>query len=230
MSASSASLEPMVFVIDDDGASCRAVAELVRTFGQQVQPFQSPLEFVERLSRFDENQVGCVVSDLRMPAYDGMELQQQLRDRGVPWPVIFITAYADTSMTVRAMRRGALAVLDKPFREDELWRFVQEGLAQSEVEIGRNRRQRELADRFKRLSQQDRQVLQFMLQGCKNRLMAQRLDVSLRTVENRRRRVFDLMEADSVAELARSVVEYEHNLPASADDASWLALPVERAG
>jgi len=226
--------DPIVYVIDDDAQSGRAVAELVRTFGHQVQTFQNPRDFLDKLDRIPADQVGCVITDLRMSGIDGMEVLQQVLDREAPLPVIVVTAYAETAVTVRALRRGAVAVLDKPFRDDELWSFVQEALAKSEDEIARRRRQDELQERFTRLSPQDRQVLQLILEGSKNRAMAKALKVSLRTIENRRRRVFDVMQAESVAELTRMVVEYEHRLPATLPSSqAWLSLPfarVERVG
>jgi len=222
--------EPVVFVIDDDAQSGRAMAELVRAFGHQVQTFENPRDFLEALDDIHPEQVGCVITDLRLGGLDGMEVLHRLLDREIPLPVIIVTAYADTAVTVRALRRGAVAVLDKPFRDDELWSFVQEALARSEEEIRRNRRQTELLERFRRLSPQDRQVLQLILEGSKNRLMAKRLEVSLRTVENRRRRIFDVMQAESVAELTRMVVEFEHKLPESPPSGqAWLSLPFERA-
>ncbi|HEX6964140.1 MAG TPA: response regulator [Lacipirellula sp.] len=226
-----ASLEPLVFVIDDDAQSGRAVAELVRSFGHQVQVFQNPREFLENLDSIDADQVGCVITDLRMTGADGMEVLNRTLDREVAMPVIIVTAYAETAVTVRALRGGAVAVLDKPFRDDELWSFVQEAIAKSQDEVRRKRRQRELGERFTRLAPQDRQVLQLILEGCKNRTMAKRLDVSLRTIENRRRRVFDVMQAESVAELTRMVVEYEYRLPATTPAGeNWIGLPFERVG
>jgi two-component system response regulator FixJ len=222
--------DPVVYVIDDDAQSGRAMAELVRTFGHRVQTFDNPREFLETLDQIDPDQVGCVITDLRMNGIDGMDILHRLMERGAALPVIIVTAYAETALTVRALRRGAVAVLDKPFRDDELWTFVQEALNKSEDEIRRNRRQRELHERFVRLAPQDRQVLQLILEGSKNRTLAKRLDVSLRTVENRRRRVFDVMQADSVAELTRMVVEYENKLPPSSPSGHiWLSLPFERA-
>jgi len=222
--------DPIVYVIDDDAQSGRAMAELVRTFGHQVRTFENPRDFLDNLDDIDPVQVGCVITDLRMSGLDGMEVLHRLLERSTALPVIIVTAYAETAVTVRALRRGAVAVLDKPFRDDELWSFVQEALAKSEDEISRNSRQRELHERFKRLAPQDRQVLQLILEGSKNRTMAKRLDVSLRTVENRRRRVFDVMQADSVAELTRMVVEYENKLPATNPAGQvWLSLPFERA-
>jgi two-component system response regulator FixJ len=181
------------------------------------------------LQEVPADQVGCVITDLRMSGVDGMELLQRLNERSSTLPVIIVTAYAETATTVRALRRGAVAVLDKPFRDDELWGFIQEAVSRSLNEVSRSGRQLQLEERFKRLSPQDREVLRLILEGSKNRTMAKRLDVSLRTIENRRRRIFDVMQADSVAELTRMVVEYEYRLPATSPaQEAWLHLPFER--
>ena len=219
-------VEPVVYVVDDDPQTCRAVAELVHTFGYQVRLFESPNEF---LANVDETRPGCVVLDIRLPGIDGLEVHQRLLQRGIALPVVVLTGYADTSTTVRSLRNGAVTVLDKPFRDDELWSFVQEALQRSEQEFRRQQHLSSLEARLRRLAPQDRAVLQLMLSGMKNRSIAKRLDVSLRTVENRRRRVFEVMRADSVAQLTRMVVEYEHNLlPVDDLQDSWLSLPFEK--
>ena len=229
MTSEPARTEPIIFAVDDDPQASRAAAELARSFGHQVRTFQSPREFLAELDRIPADQVGCVVLDVRMPGMDGLEVHQQLVERDLALPVILVTGYADTALTVRAMSSGVLAVLDKPCRENELWSFIQEGLSRSEEELRRRAHRRMLEERFRRLSPQDRQVLQLILEGSKNRTMAKRLDVSLRTVENRRRRVFDVMQAESVAELTRMVMEYEHRLmPARPGGEAWLSLPFER--
>jgi len=226
MSEANTKVEPVVYVVDDDPQICRAVAELVHTFGYQVRLFESPNEFLESV---DEERPGCVVLDIRLPGLDGMEVQQRLLQRGIALPVVILTGYADTSITVRSLRNGAVTVLDKPFRDDELWSFVQEALQRSEQEFRRKYHLTSLEKRFKQLAPQDRAVLQLMLDGMKNRSIATRLEVSLRTVENRRRRVFEVMRADSVANLTRMVVEYEHDLLPVADlQDSWLRLPYEK--
>jgi len=219
-------VEPVVYVVDDDPQACRAVAELVHTFGHHVRLFESPKEFLESV---DESRPGCVVLDMRLPGLDGMEVHQRLLQRGISLPVIVLTAYANTSMTVRSLRNGAVTVLDKPFRDDELWSYVQEALQRSEEDFRRKKHLSSLEIRLKRLAPQDREVLQLMLQGTKNRLIAKRLEVSLRTVENRRRRIFEVMRADSVAQLTRMIVEYEHNLlPKTNLQETWLTLPFEK--
>jgi len=218
--------EPIVYVVDDDPQTCRAVAELVHSFGYQVELFESSNKFLESI---DQTRPGCVVLDIRLPGLDGLEVHQRLLQREIALPVVVITGYADTSTTVRSLRNGAVTVLEKPFRDDELWSNVQEALQQSEQEFRRKRHQTSLEVRLKRLAPQDRAVLQLMLEGMKNRSIAKRLDVSLRTVENRRRRVFEVMRADSVAQLTRMIVEFEHNLlPATDLQESWLSLPFEK--
>ena len=221
--------EPMVYAVDDDPQALNAIAELVRSFGYQVKVFLGPHPFLDELDRTDSAQVGCIVLDHRMPDMDGLEVSQRVLERNLALPVILVSGYAETSLTVRALRSGVLAVLDKPCRENELWSFIQEALAKSEDELRRRAHQQSLEERFRRLSPNDRQVLQLILEGSKNRTMAKRLDVSLRTVENRRRRVFEVMHADSVAALTRMVIEYEHHLlPARGGAETWMALPFER--
>jgi two-component system response regulator FixJ len=221
--------EVTVYVVDDDQQSSRAIAELVRTFGHEVKVFDGPQAFLDALAQGSPDQFGVVILDHRMPGMDGLEVCQLLVERDVTMPVILVSGHAETSLTVRAMRSGALAVLDKPCRENELWSFIQEALAKSTEELRRKTHHRELEERFRRLSPPDRQVLQLILEGCKNRTMAKRLDVSLRTVENRRRRVFEVMHADSVAELTRMVIDFENRLlPSQGGPETWLALPFER--
>jgi len=218
--------KPVVYVVDDDPQTCRAVAELVHTFGHQVKLFESPKEFLENI---DESRPGCVVLDIRLPGLDGLEVHQRLVQRDLALPVVILTGYADTSTTVRSLRNGAVTVLDKPFRDDELWTYVQEAIQRSEKEFRRKHHLDSLEARLKRLAPQDRDVLRLMLQGMKNRSIAKMLEVSLRTVENRRRRVFEVMRADSVAQLTRMVVEYEHHLLPTKDlHASWMCLPFEK--
>ncbi|QDT01157.1 response regulator transcription factor [Adhaeretor mobilis] len=226
MSEKRISEDAVVYVVDDDPQACRAVSELVHTFGYQVRSYNTAEEFLENASN---DRPGCVVLDLRMPEADGLELHRRMIERGLNLPVVIITAYAETSVTVKSIRSGAVSVLDKPYADDDLWTHVQEAICKSEKELRLSKHQASLEERLKRLSPQDRAVLQLMLAGEKNRTIAKRLDVSLRTVENRRRRVFDVMEADSVAQLTRMVVEYEHKLlPKKDSNEAWLALPFER--
>jgi FixJ family two-component response regulator len=226
MNKANSSSSSVVFVVDDDPQACHTISELVYSFGFQVKAFESAEEF---LASVDESQAGCVVLDLHMPGIDGLEVHRRLLERGIGLSVILLTAFAETRITVSTLRSGAIAVLEKPFKDEELWSFVQEGVQRSEVEHFRRRHLNSLEKRLKKLSQQDRDVLKLMMDGIKNRSIAKRLEVSLRTVENRRRRVFEVMQAESVAQLARMITEYEHGLiPKPEAQDSWLRLPFER--
>jgi FixJ family two-component response regulator len=98
--------DPIVYVIDDDAQSGRAMAELVRTFGHQVRTFENPRDFLDNLDDIDPDQVGCVITDLRMSGLDGMEVLHRLLERSTALPVIIVTAYAETAVTVRAHPPG----------------------------------------------------------------------------------------------------------------------------
>ena len=163
-----------MYVVDDDAQSCRAVSKLIHSFGREVRSFESPSEFLDSVL---EDRPGCVLLDLRMPEIDGMELHRRLKSRGLSLPVIVVTAYAETTQKTESLRNGAVSVLDKPARDEDLWNCVQEALARSESEFRRKEHQSLLETRLKRLSPQDRAVLRLMLEGEKNRTIAKRLGV-----------------------------------------------------
>jgi FixJ family two-component response regulator len=172
---------------------------------------------------------GCVILDIRLPGMDGLEVQQRMTERGIALPLIVLTAYAETSLTVRSLRNGAVTVLDKPIHREDLSSSIREAVRLSQQEYHRRLHLKTLETRLRTLSSGDRTVLRLMLEGHKNRSIARHLEVSLRTVENRRRRVFTVMQAPSIAQLTRMIVEYEHHLLPQEDlQESWLSLPFER--
>jgi FixJ family two-component response regulator len=226
MSNLRAEAPPILYVVDDDPALCGAVAELLRGLDFEVRPFHCAEEF---LAGVEPSRPGCVVLDVRLPGMDGLELQQRMLQGDIPLPVIVLTAYAETSLTVRSLQSGAITVLEKPFRREELVSAIREGVQLSRQQRRRQRYHESLEKRLRLLSEGDRTVLRLMLQGHKNRAIAQRLQVSLRTVENRRRRIFTVMQAASLAELTRMIVEYEYRLlPQEDPHESWLSLSHER--
>jgi FixJ family two-component response regulator len=229
MSINAANVEPIIFTVADDVHALRAVAAAVQSFGWRVQSYESVRDFLDCVNDIAVDQTGCVVVERSASALGNLEVHRRVAERGLALPTIIVAAAPDTGWTVRALRAGVLAVLDAPYREAELRDFIEEALAKSQQDSRRRRRQLELERRFKRLSPPDRQVLQLILEGCKNRTMAKRLEVSLRTVENRRKKVFDVMQAESVAELTRMVMEYEHGLACPAGGRqTWMALPFDQ--
>jgi two-component system response regulator FixJ len=196
--------QPTVFVIDDDGPARESVCLLVRSMGIRAVAFESAEEF---LNGFDPGCPGCVITDVRMPGRSGVELQEVLLSNSIEIPVIVLTGYASTNLTVRAMKNGAVTLLDKPYQDNDLWDAVRCALTQDAAHRQRSRRVRELHERLERLTAREANVPGLILQGRPNKQMAAELNVSERTVENRRREIFRKTETNSVAEVVRLAIE-----------------------
>ncbi len=150
---------------------------------------------------------GCLVTDVRMLGMSGLELQEKLRELDVHLPVVVMTAHATTPLTVRAMQGGALTLLEKPFEENELWDAIRKALAKDAEQRATHERRRELSRRIERLTPTQREVMDLIVAGKSNKWIAKELDVGVRTVESRRREVFEQMQAESLAELVRLAIE-----------------------
>lgn len=195
-----------VFVVDDHELARNSVCALVESMGVRAKAFASAEEF---LQDYPLGEPGCLVTDVRMLGMSGIELQECLTAHGVDLPVVVITAHANTALTVRAMRNGAITLLEKPCSDDDLWDAIREALEQVETRRRLAARREEIRARLDELSPQERDVLDRMVEGKLNKVIARELDVSIRTVENRRHNVFRKLQADSVAELVRLVMELE---------------------
>lgn len=196
--------QPTVFVIDDDGPARDSVCLLVRSMGIRALAFESAEQF---LQGFDSDCPGCVITDVRMPGLSGVQLQEALLEKSIGIPVIVLTGYASTALTVRAMKNGAVTLLDKPYQDNDLWDAVRNALTQDATHRQRSMRMREIRERLDRLTPKEVSVLDLILKGRPNKLMAAELKVSERTVENRRREIFRKTETKSVAELVRLAIE-----------------------
>jgi FixJ family two-component response regulator len=193
-------------VVDDDEAARDSLCALVSSMGLRACKFPSAGEF---LAKCGDNPAGCLVTDYRMTPVNGLELQQELEARGIKMPVIIITAYATASLAVQAMQRGAVTLLEKPC-DDQL---LAETIRQALLLDARRRREDDLrADcitRLGRLSPKERQVMEMMMTGKSNKLIAIELGLHTRTVESRRHRVFKKTKTTSMAELIRLVLRAE---------------------
>lgn len=192
--------QPTVFIVDDDHAVRDALRMLIKSVGLPVQVYASGDEF---LGAWDAEMRGCVVADIRMPGMSGLEMQEALLQRGCRLPVIFITGHGDVPMAVEAMKAGALDFVQKPFRDQDLLDRINEGLQQErnlhqvEVEI------EEISGRLAALTPRERQVLDRVVSGQPNKVIAMDLEVSQRTVEIHRARVMEKMQARSLAQLVQ---------------------------
>jgi two-component system, LuxR family, response regulator FixJ len=195
---------PTVIVIDDDEAVRSSLKLLLRSVKLPVSVYASAQEF---LPKYTLDQPGCMIVDVRMPGMSGLELQQQLNLRGAMIPVIFITGHGDIPMAVEAMRYGAFDFLQKPFRDQDLLDRVQRALekdAKNRREFARSDRIRELYDL---LTPREREVLELVTSGKLNKVMAVELGVSQRTIEIHRARVMEKMQANSLAQLVRMMLD-----------------------
>jgi FixJ family two-component response regulator len=195
-----------VFVVDDHELARDSVCALVESMGVNAEAFASAEEF---LTAYSPDRAGCLVTDVRMLGMSGIELQEQLAARGFTLPVIVITAHANTQLTVRAMKQGAVTLLEKPCNDNDLWDAIREAL---DRDVGQRRaalRKEEVRQKLVELTPQEREVLDHIIAGKLNKVIARELDVSIRTVENRRHNIFKKLGVDSVAELVRLVVEAE---------------------
>ena len=195
---------PTVFLIDDDVSFLRSVSRLLGASGFHVAIHNSAAEFLAMLA---PGTPGCVVSDLKMPDMDGMALQEALQTAGSPLPILFLTGHGDIPVTVRAMRRGAEDFLTKNAPKEELIAAVRRALARNEEERAERARLQELSQRFERLTDREREVLQHVVQGKLNKQIAADLGIHERTVKLHRTSITTKLQVHSVAELTRLVQE-----------------------
>ena len=195
-----------VFVVDDDPAARDSVAALVTSKGLAVESFESAEEF---LASYDRSQGGCLIADLRMDGMDGLQLQQRLIEKRIRLPVILISAYANVPTAVTAMNRGAVTFLEKPCGDHELWTNIRKAIRQDAQQRSAQAVHSEVARRLATLTDGEREVLECLRRGCMNKVIASELDIGLRTVELRRANIMKKMEADSLAQLLKTVMSNE---------------------
>ena len=191
---------PTVFVVDDEESVRKALARLLRAAGFNVAAFASPREFLES---YDPHAPGCLILDVAMPGLNGLELQQQLADRGAGLPIIFLTGRADVPMSVQAMKKGALDFLTKPVNDENLLAAVRGAIQrdyadrQARAELG------DIKQRLETLTPREREVLVHVVSGKLNKQTAAELGTVEKTIKVHRARVMEKMMVQSVAELVR---------------------------
>lgn len=193
-----------IFVVDDDPELLSSVCALVSSMGYAAAPFASAEVF---LAHGDLGQRGVVVADLRMPGMGGLELQEELTRRGLHLPVIILTAFARTPITVRALKAGAVTMIDKPCHDDDLWQAIRDALAAEAAARAEHQGRSQTLDRVASLTAEERHVLDLLVTGKPNKAIAKDLGLSVRTIEKRRHQVYVKMGVDSLAQLVKLIVE-----------------------
>ncbi len=187
-----------VYIVDDDPNAVKPMVEVVESIGLKAQACASAKDF---LDKYRPEGPACLVLDVWMPDISGVALQERMTKAEITVPVIVVSAHADVRLVVEVMRKGALNFLEKPFRMHELVESIQEAI-RLDRENWRRREERENAkNRFHQLSPPERQVLDLLLAGHTNKMIAKRLGISVRTVENRRARIMKKLDVESRTEL-----------------------------
>ena len=197
-------LSNTVYVVDDDGLVRRSLETSLSLAGFRVVQFASAQQF---LTHIDPSQAGCVLVDIRMPGMNGLALQEELSKRHPSKPVIIITGHANVPLTVRAVREGALDVLEKPFTNERLIALVKSALEIAASRVIEASRREGLLRKLQSLSSRERDVMDLIVEGYSNKKVATALAISPRTVDIHRARVMEKLEAGSLAELVRMTVE-----------------------
>jgi two-component system, LuxR family, response regulator FixJ len=189
-----------VYVIDDDDAMRDSLDFLLGAADFHVRLFESAQNFLDTLSTVD---FGCVVSDVRMPDIDGIELLKRLKAGGSLFPVVIMTGHGDVPLAVEAMKLGAVDFLEKPFEDDRLIGMIEAALRQAEPGVKSEAVTSEIQSRIASLSPREHQVMDGLIAGLSNKLIAREYDISPRTIEVYRANVMTKMQAASLSELVR---------------------------
>jgi FixJ family two-component response regulator len=196
----SAEQQELVYIVDDDRAVRDSLSLLLNSVGIGNQTFDSATAF---LAAFQPDRIACLVADIRMPVMSGLELQNELKARKATIPVIFITGHGDVPMAVNAMKDGAMDFLTKPFRDQDLLDRVRAALSGSRAEFDSTLKIKDVRERYESLTPRETEVMELVVKGSANKVIAMDLGVSQRTVELHRARVMQKMSVRSLAELVR---------------------------
>ena len=189
-----------VYIIDDDEAMRDSLNFLLDSAGFRVGLYETATSFLEALPGLE---FGCVVSDVRMPGIDGIELLKRMKAAGSKFPILIMTGHGDVPLAVEAMKLGAIDFLEKPFEDERLTAMIETAIRQADTTARTEAVTQDIAARIASLSPRERQVMDGLIAGLSNKLIAREYDISPRTIEVYRANVMTKMQANSLSELVR---------------------------
>ncbi len=200
------SQEQTVFIVDDDHEVREAIKLLMESVGLKVETFESAQAYLEQ---FDKNRRGCLILDVRMSGMSGLDLQARLAAEDSHPPIVIITGHGDVPMAVRAIQAGAVDFIEKPFNDQSLLDSVHRALETDDQMRGEASRLADIHERLARLTPREREVLELVVAGQRNKVIAYDLNVSQSTVEAHRSKVMEKMEAKTLSDLMRMMLTIE---------------------
>ncbi len=198
--------QQIVFVIDDDEDVRDSLVELISSINLHANAYDSAISF---LNEFDLNVPGCILADVRMPGMSGIELQHKLRELNAPQPLIIMTGHGDITMAVLAMKDGAFEFMQKPFRDQELLDCITKALELDNTNRRLLEKQLALQERVNCLTSREREVIDKVIDGKANKVIARELEISDRTVEIHRSHAMEKLGVKSVAELVKVMLNVQ---------------------
>jgi len=198
--------EPIVFLIDDDSAVRDSLSLLIRSIGLRVHALEQAQEF---FVHYNSEMTACLILDIRMPGVNGLSFQESLNAVGISIPIIFITGHGDLAQCTRAFKSGAIDFLTKPIDEQALIDCIQKTIALSS-EFHKNRIfKQSVLKKFDQLTTREKLILELIVEGLPNKVIATRLGISSRTVETHRANTMEKLDASSLAECIKLQLAYE---------------------
>jgi FixJ family two-component response regulator len=204
-------IQQTVYVVEDDEAVRDSLELLLQSDDKPVKTYDSATAF---LKSYSDAMAGCIVLDIRMPGMDGMELQKKLNDKHSILPIIFVTGHGDVPMAVDAMKEGAIDFIQKPYREEALLEKIEAALVQDREQRKTLGEKQEIVRRVKSLTPREHEIMDRMIAGQANKVIAIELEISQRTVEIHRSRVMHKMGTHSLAHLVRMVLSVKNLIDA----------------
>jgi len=195
---------PTVYVVDDDESIRTLWRWLMESNGIPVKTFATAADFIES---YRNGGAGCLVLDLKLPGMSGLELQQYLNRKDVEIPIVFVTGYGDVPAAVSALKGGAVDFIQKPFSHREVLSIIEKAFQRDAENREKRARRSRIAGRLAMLTEREREVLQRVIEGKPNKIIAADLDISMKTVEFHRAKVMEKMGVTSVAELVQFAMQ-----------------------
>jgi len=193
-------MTPTVYILDDDASVLTSLKRLIESAGFHVETFSFADEFLEH--KHSEGP-GCLVLDVRLPDIDGFNLQEELSNRNIFLPIIFITGYGDIPMGVKAMKKGAVDFLPKPFEDKELLLAIEQAIYKSRQKHRQDKEISHIKSLLSAITPREYEVMRWVIAGLLNKQIAQKMGITEKTVKVHRGRVMEKMQVGSVAELVR---------------------------